>query len=86
MSLSGIQYYWPVYETEGVAVSGMLLYRRDKLVSSPSLHQVSNVDNYCSRNWSCRDKLLFSIDYLLVINYKNVLYNFFKRQGNGNQN
>ena len=44
--------------------SGLLLYRRDKFVSSPSLHQISNVDYYCSRDWSCRDELLFSIDYL----------------------
>ena len=46
------------------------IYRGDKLVCSPPLHQVSYVNNDCPWDWSGRDKLLFSINYLKMVNKK----------------
>lgn len=44
----------------------LVYYRWHKFICSPSLHQVCNVDKYCTLNWSCRDKLLLSVDNLLI--------------------
>lgn len=44
----------------------LVYYRWHKFICSPSLHQVCNVYKYCTLNWSCRDKLLLSVDNLLI--------------------
>lgn len=44
----------------------LVYYRWHKFICSPSLHQVCNVYKYCTLNWSCRDKLLLSVDNLMI--------------------